>query len=145
MNSTSTRTPWWRRWWMLATYGIIAFVIVVSAYNGIRSGGQGVGPPPLSEEQAVEQAENMRKGFHCLSDWDGNHDGLERLVRDRLNDPDSMETDTTRILPSGSWGDDDHAVSMDFRARNAFGGMIRNTGSGWVDHETCEATLLLID
>ena len=137
-NNTLPLTPWWRRWWMI----IIWIILAISVIGGVSSAVGGDDAPTVLDVEAVE---DMRKGFHCLSDWDGNHDGLESLVRDRLNDPDSMETDTTRIGPSGTWGDDDHVVAMDFRARNAFGGMIRNEASGWVDHETCQATLLLIE
>ena len=44
---------------------------------------------------------NMRKGFHpptkSTMETSQPRRNLERLVRDRLNDPDSMETDTTRM------------------------------------------------
>ena len=56
----------------------------------------------MSVEQQEAKAEEERKGFHCLSAWDGNHDGLEGLVRQQLNDPDSMETRETRIAPAGT-------------------------------------------
>ena len=94
--------------------------------------------PPTADPEAY-------KGFHCLSPWDGNHDGLERLVKRNLNDPDSMKTYETKIAPSGSYGQNDHAIRMQFGARNAFGGMVRHTAHGWVDHETCEAELLSIE
>ena len=90
-----------------------------------------------------ETAEEHRKGFHCLDPWDGNHNGLEALIRDQLNDPGSMETHSTRITPVSAAGT--HTVLMDFSAANAFGGMVRNTAYGWVDHETCEAELDYIE
>ena len=93
--------------------------------------------------KAFEDREERRKGFHCLSAWDGNHDGLEKLVRDRLNDPGSMKTYETRITPVDT---DErgtgHYITVDFGARNSFGGMVRTNAYGWVDHETCEAILL---
>ena len=50
-------------------------------------------------------SEDERKGFHCLSPWDGNHDGLEGLIRDELNDPGSMETyERVRITVSCGLG-----------------------------------------
>ena len=52
-------------------------------------------------DASTEEAEERRKGFHCLSEWDGNHDDLEALIRERLNDPGSMETIETRIAPGG--------------------------------------------
>ena len=91
----------------------------------------------------AEKAEERRKGFHCLSEWDGNHDGLEALIRDRLNDPGSMETIATRIAPADAQGD--HRIQLDFTAQNAFGGRVRSTAYGWVSQATCEATLVLIE
>ncbi len=95
------------------------------------------------EPSTEETAEDKRKGFHCLSAWDGHHDGLEALVKGHLNDPDSMKTYETRISPVNA--DGRHLIVMEFGAKNAFGGMIRNTASGWVDNETCRASLLGIE
>ena len=89
---------------------------------------------------SADSAEDIRNGFHCLSKWDGNHDGFERLVKRQLNDPGSMETFETRITPVDTSGK--HVVFMDFGARNGFGGMVRSTARGTVDNETCEVTLL---
>ena len=86
--------------------------------------------------------EDKRKGFHCLSPWDGNHDGLEALIRDEIRDPNSMETIETRITPVNANGN--HTVSLTFRSRNGFGGMVRSTAFGTVDNDTCKATLLTI-
>ena len=94
-----------------------------------------------AEEKATKAAE-LRQGFHCLSDWDGNHDGLEALTRARLNDPGSMETYSTVISQAVNGR---HRIKMEFGARNAFGGMVRHTVIGWADHETCEATLDFIE
>ena len=86
--------------------------------------------------------EDKRKGFHCLSPWDGNHDGLEALIREEIRDPNSMETIETRITPVNANGN--HTVSLTFRSRNGFGGMVRSTAFGTVDNDTCKATLLTI-
>ena len=91
----------------------------------------------------ADEAEERRKGFHCLTEWDGNHDGLEVLVKDQLNDPGSMETHSTRITPVNA--DGKHIIFMEFSAKNAFGGRVRNTAGGLVDPETCEATLVGIE
>ena len=97
----------------------------------------GGGPP------SEEELEERRKGFHCLSDWDGNHDGLEALVRDRLNDPGSMKTISTRVTPVQAGGM--HQIVMAFTAKNAFGGRVRSTATGVVDPDTCKAVLMFID
>ena len=117
---------------MVVVVGLIIGGIVLAAS---MCGG---GPP------SEETMEDRRKGFHCLSPWDGNHDGMEALVRAQLNDPGSMETHTTRITPVV--GDTNlHTIYVEFSARNAFGGMVRSTATGWVDHDTCEAILGAID
>ena len=87
--------------------------------------------------------EAERERFHCLSAWDGNHDGLERLVRARLNDPDSLDTIRTHIGPVSDAGK--RPVRMEFTAANAFGGRLRNNAIGLIDNDTCEATLLSIN
>ena len=69
--------------------------------------------------------------------------GLEALIRDRLNDPGSMETIETRIAPADAQGD--HLILLDFTAQNAFGGRVRSIAYGWVSQATCEATLVLIE
>ena len=110
---------------------------------------------PAAEEEEARQAEaaeaaerragaeERRKGFHCLSKWDGNHDGLEALIRDRLSDPGSMETIETLIAPVNPEGD--HKIWLDFTAKNAFGGRVRSIAYGLVSQATCEATLVQIE
>lgn len=90
-------------------------------------------PEPTPEEQA----ENRRKGFHCLSSWDGSHRDFVRQVRARLNDPDSFEHDETRVTPVSDEGT--HLIFMEFRARNAFGGIVRNTARGSYRQSGCQS------
>ena len=91
---------------------------------------------------AAERAEYERKGFHCLDGWDGNHNGLEALVRAVLNDPGSMETYDTLVSPVENG---EHTIVMDFGARNMLGGMVRATAVGTYDNKTCEAVLVAIE
>ena len=102
-------------------------------------------PPTAAaaEEPDAEEEEERRKGFHCLSEWDGNHEGLEVLIQDRLNDPGSMETIETRIAVADAQGD--HRIQLDFTAKNTLGGRDRYTAHGWVSQATCEATLTLVE
>ena len=95
-------------------------------------------PAPSPTPTVYEDSDNY-KGFHCLSAWDGNHDGLEALVRDTLNDPGSMETFETRITPNNNGK---HVIRMEFGAKNAFGGVVRHTALGEVDNTTCDAVLV---
>ena len=81
--------------------------------------------------QEVQDTEDRRKGFHCLSAWDGSHREFVRLVKKRMNDPDSFEHVETRVTPVQN--DGKHVITMQFRGRNAFGGIVKNTaiGSYW--------------
>ncbi len=122
--------------------GVILGLLVIGAMLG--------GGSPSEEEKAAarateeaEDAEYRLKGFHCLDEWDGHHRGLERLVKDQLHDPGSMEIYRTRIGRLNEI-DQRHVVFMEFGATNAFGGMVRNTAHALVDHNTCEATLVNI-
>lgn len=99
-------------------------------------------PDPTPTRESEDEA-FRRRGFHCLSAWDGNHDGLEALIRDQLNDPGSMETHNTFIAPLDETGF--HAIRLEFSAKNAFGGRVRHTAWGFIDHKTCEAVLIGIE
>ncbi len=123
-----------RKWALGCTGVVVAFIILIIVIVAVSAGGD--------SGTDTTSAEEKRKGFHCLSDWDGNHDELERLVRQRLNDPGSMETYETRI---GTVQQGRHRIVMEFGAKNAFGGMVRSTATGWVDNESCEATLTGIE
>ena len=93
--------------------------------------------PKTSEQIAEEKrqiAEKKRKGFHCLSAWDGSHRQFVNLVKNRMNDPDSFEHVETRVTPVQS-DTGKHVIIMEFRGRNAFGGLVKNRaiGSYWPD------------
>jgi hypothetical protein len=88
-------------------------------------------------EREREQEERA-KGFHCLSSWDGSSVPFKNAIKGQLRDPDSFEHIETRITPQNEQGE--HGVSMQFRARNGFGGMNVGTAIGAVDHQTCQVT-----
>ncbi|MTZ12770.1 hypothetical protein GNE00_03385 [Pseudomonas sp. JL972] len=88
-----------------------------------------VGLAKEAERVAQAAAERRKRVEAQFSAWDGSHRGLERLVKQSMNDPDSYEHDQTRFSDKG-----DHlVVSMTFRGRNGFGGMVRNTVVAKVD------------
>jgi hypothetical protein len=88
---------------------------------------------------AAASAEEKRKGFHCLSGWDGSNRSLVERVKSGLRDPGSFEHAETRITPEKNGK---HTVFMKYRARNGFGGMNVGTAVAEVDHNTCEATII---
>ena len=67
----------------------------------------------------------------CASGWDGNHDGLEALIRAELNDPGSMETHGTYYNPNDSISDGNLRIRLDYSAANLLGGMVRT--DAWAD------------
>ena len=89
-------------------------------------------------EKAAEQVYEKRRGWHCLSSWDGSHPQFKNDVKARLNDPDSFKHDITRV---GSNQKGKHQIRMVFRARNALGGVVKNTAIGTYDNETCKHVL----
>lgn len=63
----------------------------------------------------------IKKVKQQFSSWDGSHRNLERLLKSRLNDPDSYEHDKTVY-----WDKTDYlVVSMSYRAKNAFGALVK--------------------
>ena len=131
--------------------GAIAFFIIIGIFGAIGSLFESEESKAAKAEataiavQATEakDAEEQAKGFHCLSAWDGNHDGFEKAVKDNLNDPNSMETLSTKIAPVNT--DGYHAIFMEFTAKNALGGRVRSTATGAIESATCEATLISIE
>lgn len=93
-------------------------------------------------KKLAAQVEEQRKGFHCLSAWDGSHTTFVRVVEEQLRDPDSFEHIETRITPVK---DGKHNLIMEYRAKNGFGGYTVGLAVGIVDNASCSATLLSLD
>ncbi|WP_037309079.1 hypothetical protein [Ruegeria halocynthiae] len=94
----------------------------------------------LAEAQAAEE---KRKGFHCLSAWDGSHRDFKRAVKDMMREPDSFELIDTRITPVNDEGY--HSVLIRYRARNGFGGMNVGEALGLINNSDCSATVLSVE
>lgn len=93
-----------------------------------------------SAEDAAERA----AGFHCLSSWDGSHSEVVRLVKGELRDPDSFQHIETRVTPVDGQGL--HSFTMEYRARNGFGGMNVGVSTGaYVNADVDVKTLLDAD
>lgn len=74
-----------------------------------------------AEEQANQAREDIiSKAF---SAWDGSHIALTKIVKNSMNDPSSYEHVDTRYLDQG----ETLFVIMEFRGKNAFGGVVKNT------------------
>ncbi|NQV36261.1 MAG: hypothetical protein HQ515_26450 [Phycisphaeraceae bacterium] len=95
-----------------------------------------------AEQQAKEHAsaEDHRKGFHCLSAWDGSHRAIKEYIENRLKDPDSFEHIETRITPVNPQGE--HSLTMKYRAKNSLGGYVIEYVHAKVKNADCGATVM---
>lgn len=89
---------------------------------------------------AAEAAEEHRKGFDCLNNWDGSNDSLVEQIKSNLRNPDSFQHIETKITPVNAQGQ--HMVIMEYRAQNGFGGMNVASALATVDPVTCRATIV---
>ena len=91
------------------------------------------------EQAEIAFAENKRKGFHCLSSWDGSHRTVKNWTVENLKDPESFDHIETKVTPVNDKGE--HTLIMKYRARNGFGGM--SIGSVVATYKTdCSATIV---
>lgn len=79
---------------------------------------------------AAAAEEKRRKTIEeQFSAWDGSHRGVERMIKDNMNDPDSYEHVKTVY-----WDMKDHLVVLTtFRGKNQFGGVVLNAVKAKVD------------
>jgi len=79
--------------------------------------------PKTPEQLRTEQIEKE------FSAWDGSHRGLTEVIKKSMNDPKSYEHVETRYIDKG-----DHLiVTTEFRGKNAFGGVVKNSVIAKVD------------
>ena len=97
--------------------------------------------PAVQAAKAAEQAENKRKGFHCLEP-DGSHFEVKKYVKKQMRDPESFEHIETRVVPVNDKGQ--HTLTMKYRARNGFGGMTVGSALAAFNNSDCAATVLSI-
>jgi hypothetical protein len=90
---------------------------------------------------AAEKDMERRKGFHCLSGWDGSHSGFKRQVKSMMRNPSSFEHISTRVTPVNNTGD--HTVIMQYRAENGFGGMSVGSAVGEFTNSNCDSFVVL--
>lgn len=129
LGEASDQRSDWRR---AGCMGIIVLFLVGFLVALVR------GP---SEEDRAEDAARRQKGFHCLNAMDGSSYLFEAAVKKMLRDPESFEHIATYIAPEK---DGRHSISMQYRARNGFGGMNVSSAIGYLDHDSCEASVVTI-
>ena len=119
------------------------FVLAIIGYGVYSYATSESSPKKSSSELASEAAEDKRKGFHCLSAWDGSHKAFADDVKDMMRDPDSFEVIDTRVTPVAS--DGTHSILMDYRSRNGFGGMNVAVALGSFRNSDCKHTIISIE
>lgn len=109
--------------------GAFVLFIIVSFIVDCAAGGD---EEPLTTRERIED---------CLNPWDGNHDGFEDQIRAVLRDPESMRTQSTHF---GTTLDRNNTVPirLNYTARNAFGGTVRNDAVGRLNISTCKVSVL---
>lgn len=141
------------RWSPAHTRGVVVLGVAIVGLAALAGGGNGsavnVEPvvaieappdPAIAKAAAEKDADEHRKGFHCLSAWDGSNDSFVETVKAGLRDPDSFEHIETTIAPATAKGH--RPIEMKYRARNGFGGMNVEEVAGVVDPETCKAVII---
>lgn len=106
---------------VLAIAGFLLVMVKWEQRSNRIEAEQRVAQAEAAKKQADEDAENKRKGFHCLSAWDGSEPDVVEAVKRTLRDPGSFEHVKTTITPVNAKGF--HYLIMIYRARNGFGGM----------------------
>lgn len=94
-------------------------------------------PPPRPRIRPRVQHASC-DGLEHLDPWNGESLELNRAVKRHLNDPGSLEVLDTKIGPNQSG---QHLITMDFTAKNAFGGRVRMRAVGQLNHKTGGVTL----
>ena len=72
-------------------------------------------------EPNIRPKTNEEKANSLLSGWNGSVKSVVKLVKSSMNDPDSFEHVETR---TGYYETNSFIVSMKYRGKNAFGGVI---------------------
>jgi hypothetical protein len=101
---------------------LIGLIFISNAFTGTEKNETGkIAKVEKQKTDAELREERLAKSF---SIWDGAHIGLERYIKDRLNDPESYEHGETTYSDKG-----DHLIiRTEFRGKNIFGGTV----SHWV-------------
>ena len=100
------------------------FVILVMTFLALGSTDSNKSTTPKTPEEA--RTAQIEKHF---SAWDGSHNGLTKVIKESMNDPNSYEHVETRYGDKGDY----LIVTATFRGKNAFGGVVKNSVTAKVD------------
>lgn len=86
-------------------------------------------------DERIEKEMENKKGFHCLSSWDGSHKNVVKAVKKVLNDPSSFDHVSTYVAPEL---DGKHQFEMSYRAKNSFGALMLSKVVGSFNNSDCK-------
>lgn len=93
---------------------------------------------PVRKPEIQDTPERTAKINSQFSSWDGAHKGLEKLIKNSMNDPKSYEHVESKYIDMKT-----HLiVTLTFRGKNAFGALVKNSVSAKVtiDGDVVEIT-----
>lgn len=120
-----------------AGLSLLFLISQCQASNEAEAKKEAVAEQQRATEARAEEAENRKKGFHCLSGWDGSFAPLVEAVKARLRDPDSFEHVETVVTPADNAGI--HTAAMKYRAKNGFGGLNVEHAAATYRNRDCSA------
>jgi hypothetical protein len=132
------KKPIYKRKWFLITVGIIVVIGLLPKGNSVDKGGET--KKTMTKEDSLnvikqdsikklkERKEYVEKYF---SKWSGSHRGVEKYIKDNMNDPDSYEHVKTTYLESPEY----LVVTTKYRGKNKFGGLVLQDNIFKVNYE----------
>jgi hypothetical protein len=132
------KKPIYKKKWFLITIGVIVVLGLLPKGNNGDKGGET--KKTMTKEDSLnvikqdsikkvkERKEYVEKHF---SKWDGSHRGVERYIKDNMNDPDSYEHVKTTYLESPEY----LVVTTKYRGKNKFGGLVLQENIFKVNYE----------
>jgi|GEM_PF-4152652 len=113
--------------WILAIIGVLVAVIAIVADQAKHATATKGTAANDSTPRAKTRDERIQEQF---SSWDGSHRGLEKAIKQSMDDPDSYKHVKTWLLADQG---DFLVVTTEFRGKNAFGGVVTNEVTAKVD------------
>ena len=105
---------------LLSAFVLVGFLFIAFGSEDDKSNLNDDGTPKTERQIEVEKQ---------FSAWDGSHNGLTKLIKDAMNDPNSYEHVETVF-----WDQKEYLIVMTtYRGKNAFGGVVKNFVKAKVD------------
>lgn len=98
---------------------VLIFVLIIVFFNA-SGNNQKKEPENTNKTPAELRKEKIEKAF---SQWEGSHTNLKTYIINAMNDPDSFQHIRTKYIDDGK----NINVCTEFRGKNAFGGVVKNT------------------